>query len=323
MKIISVINYKGGVGKTTITTNLAYELALKGKRVLLLDLDPQTSATQSLIPISPIENYQNYVNQLQNNKIYTISKYFDYIFSTNFIQNFQLPINPTNNPHLHFVASDFNLTYINNSLAIHLSHSFEPISSLINYINLYNRFKSDLEANNMYDVILLDCPPNFDTITKMAITASDSYVIPTKMNEMSVVGITTLKNHINSHITKYNQYLGLYNTYYNEMINSINHFTYPNCNPRFLGVIANMLNPKYRSTEQKYISTEQNVMENLTNSGINIFDIKIRENVTMHGSSIIPLTARKSDYYRSDPTHNEVLSELENLTNEFIIKAGI
>jgi len=42
MLIISVINYKGGVGKTSLTANLAAELAFRGKRVLLLDLDPQT-----------------------------------------------------------------------------------------------------------------------------------------------------------------------------------------------------------------------------------------------------------------------------------------
>ncbi len=47
MKIVSVINYKGGVGKTALTANLAAELAWHGKRVLMLDLDPQTSLTFS------------------------------------------------------------------------------------------------------------------------------------------------------------------------------------------------------------------------------------------------------------------------------------
>jgi chromosome partitioning protein len=48
-KIVSVINYKGGVGKTALTANLAAELAWRGKRVLMLDLDPQTSLTFSFI----------------------------------------------------------------------------------------------------------------------------------------------------------------------------------------------------------------------------------------------------------------------------------
>ena len=42
MKVVSIINYKGGVGKTTITANLASEMACRGKRVLVIDLDPQT-----------------------------------------------------------------------------------------------------------------------------------------------------------------------------------------------------------------------------------------------------------------------------------------
>lgn len=111
---------------------------------------------------------------------------------------------------LHFVSSDFNLTYINNLLATYLSYSIKPINSIINYLNLYNKLKNDLSAYNInYDVVLLDCPPNFDIITKMAITASDSYIIPTKMNEMSVVGIPTLMSNINAHINEYNQYLNL------------------------------------------------------------------------------------------------------------------
>lgn len=51
MKIISVINYKGGVGKTTVTANLAAELGYRGKRVLAIDLDPQASLTFSFFSV--------------------------------------------------------------------------------------------------------------------------------------------------------------------------------------------------------------------------------------------------------------------------------
>lgn len=51
MKVVSVINYKGGVGKTTITANLASEMVCRGKRVLVIDLDPQTNLTFSYMKV--------------------------------------------------------------------------------------------------------------------------------------------------------------------------------------------------------------------------------------------------------------------------------
>ena len=61
MKVVSVINYKGGVGKTSLTTNLGAELAWRGKKVLLLDLDAQASLTFSFI--SPDDWRDNYENE--------------------------------------------------------------------------------------------------------------------------------------------------------------------------------------------------------------------------------------------------------------------
>src|SRR5437762_5428679 len=69
MHIVSVINYKGGVGKTSLTANLAGELAFRGKKVLLLDLDAQASLTFSMI--SPDEWHNQYATSK------TIKSWFD------------------------------------------------------------------------------------------------------------------------------------------------------------------------------------------------------------------------------------------------------
>src|SRR5438067_249325 len=69
MKVVSVINYKGGVGKTSLTANLGAELAFRGKRVLLLDLDAQASLTFSFI--TPDE----WSRRFENNR--TIKAWFD------------------------------------------------------------------------------------------------------------------------------------------------------------------------------------------------------------------------------------------------------
>lgn len=59
MKAVSVINYKGGVGKTTVTANIASEMAYRGKKVLVIDLDPQTNLTFSYMKVEQWkENYE-------------------------------------------------------------------------------------------------------------------------------------------------------------------------------------------------------------------------------------------------------------------------
>ena len=73
MQIISVINYKGGVGKTTVTANLAGELAFRGRNVLLLDMDAQASLTFSFVT----PDYWS--NKLQNDK--TIKNWFDCVIN--------------------------------------------------------------------------------------------------------------------------------------------------------------------------------------------------------------------------------------------------
>lgn len=69
MKVISIINYKGGVGKTTLTANLAGELAYRGKKVLMIDLDPQASLTFSFI--KP-EEWKEHI-KLSDNDIYKLN----------------------------------------------------------------------------------------------------------------------------------------------------------------------------------------------------------------------------------------------------------
>ena len=66
MKVVSVINYKGGVGKTTLVSNLAAYAASQGKRVLMIDLDPQMSLTLSFMPVEAWERSYADIKTLKN-----------------------------------------------------------------------------------------------------------------------------------------------------------------------------------------------------------------------------------------------------------------
>ena len=82
-----------------------------------------------------------------------------------------------------------------------------------------------------YDLVIIDCPPNFSVVTKNALIASDYYVIPTKMDYLSTLGINQLRNHVNTLVREYNGFC--------EPDNRVD--------PVLLGVIANMISNKGKS----------------------------------------------------------------------------
>lgn len=179
-KIISMINLKGGVAKTTTTVQLAECLVSEfGKRVLVVDLDPQTNATIALISEDRWEQLDN-----SGNTIYHL--FNDILENT-----------------LHF---NMDRAIINNVSNLNL-RNLNLLSSSIRLIDLQDRLgeiaaKSGYAKNPMevlkaaiapkilnYDFILIDCPPNLGFITRNGIEISDYYLIPTVADALSTYGV--------------------------------------------------------------------------------------------------------------------------------------
>ncbi len=186
-KVISFINMKGGVGKTTLSLGIADFLADEGYSVLFIDADPQFNSTQALLDTYKnkgydVESESNFYNNVVLKETRTIYKLFvpqtDMRVSYSTPDSKELIINLKEC--LDVLCGDLNLVLVNKVS----DHTF------------VNRIRNFIEDNNLrceYDLIIIDCPPTLTIYTDSALLASDYYLIPNRIDRYSIVGIDSLQ----------------------------------------------------------------------------------------------------------------------------------
>ena len=191
-KVISVANQKGGVGKTTTTVNLGTILAKKGKKVLLIDADPQGNATSGLGVEKEVEasTYDILVNDTT----------LEEALEKTIIKN--LKICPAN---MNLAGAEV---------------------ELVSMMSREQRLKEKIEPiKEQFDYILIDCPPSLGLITLNAFTTSDSVLIPVQCEYFALEGLGQLLNTINlvkKHLNKNIQVEGALLTMYDIRTNLSN-----------------------------------------------------------------------------------------------------
>ncbi|MBV44799.1 MAG: chromosome partitioning protein ParA [Rhodobiaceae bacterium] len=163
-KIYSVINQKGGVGKTTTTINLGTAMAACGAKVLLIDLDPQGNLSTGLGIEKADRNNGTYdilINKISATKLYK----------------------ETAVPNLHVITANENLL----GLDIELANSSDRAT----------RLRESLLEELNYDFILLDCPPALNILTLNALVASEGALVPLQAEFYALEGLSQLIKTIN------------------------------------------------------------------------------------------------------------------------------
>lgn len=294
MKTVSIINYKGGVGKTTVTANIASEMAHRGKKVLVIDLDPQTNLTFSYMKVEQWKNHYE--------KDCTIKYWFDSLIDgTSPAPSFSDLIVKKD---IDIICSHLGLVDVDIELAAGLTGNTER-QQKNNFLRTYSYIRNELKhLKEQYDVVLFDCPPNFSIVTKNAIVASDYYIIPAKMDYLSTLGINQLRNHIDTLVSQYNRYCE------GSAIETID--------PDFLGVVATMISLRNGAP----ITAQQYYIDGLIRNGVPVFSNMVRENKTLFASASDSGTPVVMQHHASG-TYAEVVSELKNLAIEFMKKIGV
>ena len=163
-QIISVINQKGGVGKTTTVINLATALAFQKKKILVIDLDPQGNATTGF----------GLQNDDETKTIYDV---------LNGNSSFENTIKDTKIDNLKIVSSNVDLSGLEIETASENRRAFLLKDKIKNFIN---------SSKNDFSYIFIDCPPSLSLLTIMSLVVANSLIVPLQAEFFALEGLTQL-----------------------------------------------------------------------------------------------------------------------------------
>lgn len=212
MNIISIFNNKGGVGKSTLAYHVAYTLALKGHKTLMVDLDPQSNLTLNAIPPSELEAIwqreepfiQNFKDALKEHNL-TQQEYFeqtcsihsllkpveDGIFEDVFVGK---PIEVNNNKNLGLLPGSLTLHMYETKLNENWAGAFNAAPQSLRSIDAIRNICLKAKEKYGYEFAIIDTSPSLGLLNKVIISTSTAFFVPCMPDMFSSVGLKNIGN---------------------------------------------------------------------------------------------------------------------------------
>ncbi|MGB0694782.1 MAG: ParA family protein [Rhodospirillaceae bacterium] len=215
MKSIAIFNNKGGVGKTTLTFHLAHALGEMGKKVLIIDLDPQCNFSIYALENEAIEQIwekeEPYIDGFKRSRDYSTSKIFDELVSEHRSVHFLLkpveegiddlgelppPVNLTSN--IHFLPGRISLHMFEDKLSSRWSDVFVGDDLAIRTITSIKALSHKYAKKYAIDVVIFDTSPSLGILNRTILSMADGFLIPCNPDLFSLYGIKNIGRSLNA-----------------------------------------------------------------------------------------------------------------------------
>lgn len=316
MKIISVFNNKGGVGKSTLTYHLGAALAENGKKVLLIDLDPQSNLTLYGVSEERLEEIWNseddYISDYKAAKAKFSDKQFESFQKKNHSIHYLLkPIEDGESDEkiistpihlkdgLDLIPGRLTLHLFENKLAKHWSEAFLGEPQAIRIVTSIRKICEEYSVEFGYDVVLVDTSPSLGALNKVIISSADSFIIPCAPDMFSDYGIRNIGNALSVWSKEFNTMYSLLSDskrkyFPNEFVKLLGYTVY---NAKKRSDAPNELNvalAHYNYAKKIPQTIKEFVPKNcLLNDGEDFFESSIGDNSVIHGHGTLPTMAQK------------------------------
>ena len=191
--IVSLFNHKGGVSKTTTVFHLGWKIASTGKRVLIVDADPQCNLTGLTLGLDDYDALVRFYDSKQNTDIFnSLAPEFS-LDGTNHSPLSATSITPTKNEHLFILAGNIRFSELDTQIATAMTSS-GTLPVLRKFIGAFNKLIRRIASEHNIDVVLVDMSPSVSSTNQCILMSSDYFIVPISPDFYCYQAIDSLSN---------------------------------------------------------------------------------------------------------------------------------